>query len=484
MSYKNLSLGAVFFSIIAGIIHFFDPELFAGTIFSLFLAGLAILAINYFVKLDNKNILLFFLIIFALRIVFVLCIHYTNFQPFSGGDGDYQKYDYNARVISESFKSGDFSLEDKISYTGRPILEWDNYYPFIIALIYIFISPSMLLGQLFNAWLVALSVIAVYFLVLEIGGSKKGALITCLIAALYPSLAFYGSLLLKDAIAVFFTMFGLLFAVKIANNFKWRQFLIFYILLACLVHFRFYVGYALVISFALPWFLFCKLPWAKKAVRLLIMFMLFGFLPLFARQDIFAYRTILLFLNRQTVSMYRETAYFHNVQIPAENTEPQPAENTKPQQKSEYSQENANPSASFLLKIDFSSPFLFIYGFTKSFIFTFLGPFFWQLKNSRQYLTIMETIPWYFLLFFIGRGLFLNIKQKYKKFLPLLLFTLILLGISSLYISNFGAITRIRIPAFLSLLCISSFGFGSGKKIYYFYEKVSLFLKNKIICWL
>ena len=486
---KKLFTGLVFFGIVAGIINFFDPKLLAGIIFSAFLSGLGVLAINFFLKADSKTVALIFLLIFALHIVFVLFFYYTGFQPFSGGNGDYQKYDYNARVISSSFRSGDFSLKDKISYTGRPILEWDNYYPLLIALIYIFIMPSMLLGQLLNAWLVALSAVAVYLLVLEIGGAKKGAIITSLVVALYPSLAFYGSLLLKDALAIFFAMFGLLFAIKTINNFKLRPFLILYALLACLVHFRFYVGYALAISFALSWFLFCRLKIPEKIAYSVIIFLFFGFLPLFAGQDIFAYKTVSSFLNRQTITMYRETAYFPNGSKQTGNIKINPddsgnikinPDDIEIQQEEQYFQEDINPSASFLVKIDFTSPFLFVYGFVKSFIFTFLGPFFWQLKNLRQYLTLIETIPWYFFVFFIGRGLFLNIKKKYKDFFPLLIFAFILTGISSLYISNFGAITRIRIPAFMALLCIGPFGFTLNEKIQRFFKKLFSFLKSKI----
>src|SRR4030042_2100156 len=284
MSYKNLSVILIFFGIVAGAINFFDSELLAGIIFSAFLASAAILTIFYLNKKEDKKIIYIFLSVFILYIAIVLFLHYTNFQPFSGGDGDYQKYDYNAHIIAESFKSGDFSLKDKISYTGRPILEWDNYYPLLIVLIYFFVTPSILLGQLFNAWLVALSAVAVYLLVLEIGGSKIGAVITSAIVALYPSLAFYGTLLLKDALVFSLAVFGLLFAVKTVKNFNWRYFLILYILLAGLTPFRFYVGYVLAASFALSWLLFCKLQWQKKMAYFLIIFLLFGCLPLFARQ--------------------------------------------------------------------------------------------------------------------------------------------------------------------------------------------------------
>lgn len=482
-------IGTIVFSIIAGIVHLFDPALLAGLIFSAFLGSATILAVFYLNKKQDRRLIYIFLSVFILYIAIVLFLHYTNFQPFSGGDGDYQKYDYNARVIAESFKAGDFSLKDKISYTGKPILELDNYYPLLIVLIYLFVTPSMLLGQLFNAWLVALCVVAVYLLVLEIGGSKKGAVFSSVATALYPSLAFFGTLLLKDALVLSLAMFGLLFTVKAVKNFRFSYFLILYILLAGLTHFRFYVGYVLAISFALSWLLFYKARWPKKVAYFLIIFLLFGFLPLFARQDMFAYKTISFLLNRQTISMYREVAYFREppagTQIPQENPDTivKPDADVKPDtdvklEEPESPPKDINPSASFLLKIDFANPLSFLYTFAKSFVFTFLGPFFWQFKYPRHYFTLAEIIPWYFLLFFIGKGLFLNIKQKYKNFSPLLFFAFILIGIMSLYISNFGAFTRIRMPAFVALLCISSFGFAQNGKIYRFFEKIPHFLKN------
>jgi len=506
ISPKSLLTGLIVFTVIAGIIHFLDPALLAGVIFCIFLASSTIAAF-YLNKKQGKTLVYIFLSVFVLYIAIVLFLYYTNFQPFSGGDGDYQKYDYNARVIAESLKSGDFSLEDKISYTNKPILDWDNYFPLVIALIYIFVMPSMLLGQLFNAWLVALCVVAVYLLVLEIGGSKKGAVFSSVVTAFYPSLAFYGSLLLKDALVFFLAMFGLLFAVKAVKNFTWRNFIILYVLLACLTHFRFYVGYVLAISFALSWFLFCKMQWRKKVVWSIFIFLLFGFLPIFAGQDIFAYRIVSSYFNQQTISMYREVAYFHEPpasalapstpasalapstpasalapSTPASALAPQENSDTALNQKEPESLPKVmNPGTSFLLKIDFATPLSFLFSYGKSFAITFLGPFFWQFKYPRHYLALLETIPWYFLLFFIGKGLFLNIRQKYKNFLPLLLFSFILLGILSLYVANSGALARIRIPAFIVLFCISSFGFAENGKIYKFLEKTIAFLKENSV---
>ena len=74
----------------------------------------------------------------------------------------------------------------------------------------------------------------------------------------------------------------------------------------------------------------------------------------------------------------------------------------------------------------------------------------------------------------------MNIRQKYKDFLPLIFFSFILIGILSLYISNFGAFSRIRMPAFAALLCISSFGFQQNGKIHRFCRKIPIFLKDNI----
>ena len=141
-----------------------------------------------------------------------------------------------------------------------------HYYPAMIGVIYALTLPEMLIGQLFGAWLAAITAILVYLMVLEIKGSKKWAFLIGLIVCIYPSYLFFCSLLLKDTVVVPIVMLCMLLFVKMVKNFSWKYFLIFYVALTCLIHLRFYVGYAVLFSFVLCWFLVLGLNFRKKVI--------------------------------------------------------------------------------------------------------------------------------------------------------------------------------------------------------------------------
>ena len=135
-------------------------------------------------KIKNKTLCLLFLIALLIHMAAVLFIYYADFQPFSGGRGDYTTYNLTAQEVSTRVGQGNFSLEG---------LSFSHYYPIIVGYIYALTVPNMLAGQLFNALLAALSVIFVYLIVIEIGGSKKQGFFVGMIVSVYPSFLFYTS---------------------------------------------------------------------------------------------------------------------------------------------------------------------------------------------------------------------------------------------------------------------------------------------------
>jgi hypothetical protein len=355
-----------------------------------------------------------------------LFIYYAHFQPFSGGYGDYVVYQEQAQEIAQRVRQGNFSLE---------WLSISHYYPVIIGYIYTLTLPEMLIGQLFGVWLAAVSVLLTYLIVLEIGGSKKWAFLIGLIVCLYPSYAFYGSLLLKDTLVVPLVLAGLLLTIKLIKNFFWRNFLIFYIVLGAVIHFRFYVGYALLFTFILCWLLLYKLNLKKKFIYGMIIIILLGFLPQFSGYDYYGFKTIKRYLNSNTITFYREVAY-----VPSASSTP------------------TGMDSSIKSKTEIDSPLNFLVNCSKSFIYVLLGPLPWQIQSYKQLFVLLETIPWYFLLFFVIKGAFITLKRK-RVALPLLVFSIISLGVLALFITNFGIITRIRMPSFIALLCLIPLGF-------------------------
>lgn len=426
-------------------------------------------------KLGPKTriISLLFIIALLIHLGAVLFVYYTDFQPFSGGKGDYAEYDAYAKEVAERVRQGDFSLEG---------METSLYYPVIIGYIYAFTISDMLVGQILNAWLIALLAVFACLIVIEIGRSEKDGFLVGLIVSAYPSLLFYGSLLLKDAFVALLSFVALLFILRLIKKFSLSKFLIFYIALGFLINFRIYVGYAVLFTFLICWFLFSGFNFKKRIKYLIVIIPLLGFLPqFFAGQGYFGASFLKTYLNRETITYYRETVYApiaQPSQVPPIVVEPDVSEPAKPQPSCVI--EPQLPSvlgkdSSVTIKTGFESPFVFLKNTSLSFINSLLGPFPWQMKQSKHFFALLEVIPWYFLLFFIIKGIIKSVKEKYRVILPLVIFSFFVLGILALFIGNFGIITRIRIPAFASLLCLLPFGVNWTSS-----SKIGKFFSNKL----
>ena len=452
---KKYYLPIIIFLTLLGFIAVFDKALALGLILLAFLMFFTFFVLSN-LGLKNKTLFLLLLIVLIIHLGASLFIYYANFQPFSGGIGDYRGYHKVAVEISQRLRQGNFSLEE---------LDINHYYPVIIGYIYTLTLPEMLIGQLFGVWLAALSALFVYLIVQEIGGTKKWAFLIGLLTAIYPSYLFYGSLLLKDTCVIPLALAGLLFTLKLIKNFSWRNFLIFYIILTCSIHLRFYIGYAILFSFIICWLLISNLNLRKRILYAIIIIPLLGFLPeISAGQGYYGIDSFRHFLSPKTITFYREIVYNPVVQAPPSAETPSSAE-APPSTEVPPSTETppTGMGSSFEMDVGFSGPLKFLKNSLKSFFYTLLGPFPWQMKYPRHFFALIETIPWYFLFFFIVKGIIVSIRRRCKIVLPLILFSLMALGAIALFINNFGIITRIRIPSFIALLCLIPLGFNLDK---------------------
>ena len=399
-------------------LFFLDRGLAIGLIFLSFLVVTTFLILSK-IGIGDKKLKLLFLIALFIHLGAVMFIYYAHFQPFGGGSGDYISYHRQAQEIAERVRQANFSLQG---------LNIAHFYPVVIGYIYVLTLPEMIIGQLFGVWLAAISILLTYLIVLEIGGSRIWAFLIGLIVAIYPSYLFYGSLLLKDTLVVPLALVGLLLTLKLIKNFSWKNFLIFYIVLVGLIHFRFYIGYVLLFTFIFCWLILSKLNLRKRLIYALIIIPILGFSPQISGYGYYGINTIKQYLHPQTVTFYREVAY-------------------------------VRMDSSIVIETGFENPLKFLGNTLKSFVYVLLGPFPWQMKYPRHFLALFETIPWYFLLFFIIKGALGFIKRD-RIALPLIIFSFGALAVLALFLSNFGILTRIRIPAFISLLCLLSLSFN------------------------
>lgn len=473
LKYKNFAIISCF---VLAVSSFLSRELAIGLIFVAFLAAVGIFFINKIKDEKQKKILgTLFLIVFLLHALAVFFVYYTNFQPFSGGRGDFIYYNLDAQKISERIHQGNFSING---------LSTSHFYPVIVGYLYAFTTPKILIGELFNAWMVSLIAVLIYLTVREVGRSEKEGFIIGLIVAVYPSLAFYSSLLLKEAITILFVTIALLMSLKIIKEFSWKKFVIFYLASVGVFHFRFYIGYALVLAFIISWFFLSNMQIKKRAAYGIIMLLLMGFLPQISIVGVwssgyFGIRNFTSFLNPDTITYYRETVYAPTIpETPQPGSDFAPTNLETPQSGSgkdevikpalieiEKTGTGDGRESSTTIKTGLENPITFLINTTLSFIFSLLGPYPWQLKKLSQLLVLPEIVPWYIFLFFIIKGVFKNIKKEYKVMLPLLFFSILVIGSLCLFMTNFGITTRIRMPAILALLCLLPFGLKSLNNI-------------------
>ena len=473
---KVVISAVVFFSILL-ITFFFDKGLSVGLALLAVLSGITFLVFNK-LGLKDKRIYILFLIVLSIHLGTALVMHYTHFQPFSGGKGDYLYYQKSAVEFSQSFLQGRFVLEDIT--LANPDLYAGHYYPAIVGAVYALTMPKEIIGLMLNVWLVAISVALVYLLILEIGGTEKNAFLVGIITALYPSYVFNSSLLLKDPFEIFFVVLGLLFLIKTIRKFSWLNFVFLYLSLLCATHFRFYIGFALIATFILSWFIFSKMGLKKRIIYGVMFVIVLGFIPqIAADQGYYGVKPIMTLINPRMISFYRQSAYnpssSYNNQvtmgpddITSVETTPAPAtpDNTTPVE--------TTPAPPIGLGSSFPAENTPL-GYIKSFVYVLLGPLPWQIKNLRQALALFETIPWYLILYFVVSGTVVLFKKRIWMALPLLIFSIMTMVVIAVFDSNFGLIVRIRIPAFISLLCIASFSFNEDNifysLLYNFYKK-------------
>jgi hypothetical protein len=450
------------------LVSFFDLTLAMGLLFlSVLICGTFLFFRNSLVN-DRYlvSILIITIIIHLSAVLFVYCAH---FQPFGGGEGDYVEYNSYAQYFSGEFKHGNFSDLFAKNYIDN----YSNYYAAIIGIVYALVLPEMIVGQLFNVWLALLSILAMYFLIKEIGGSKSQAFWGCFIANLYPSWIFYGSLLLKDSLVVLLALTGALFAIKLIKNFSWGAFLIFYILLLVLTHFRFYVSYSIIIAFMICWMVFSDFKIKKRTVYALIFILLLGFLPQISGYGYMGIKTLRSYLSPSEVANFREKIY-----VSQESSEIS-LEGKAPGYVSQESSEifSRGKGSSFSATADFHNPVSFLINYMKTYVYTLFGPFPWQIRLKRQLFALAEVLPWYIIFIFIVRGLIKSIREDGAPTVFLLIFSFLVLGVLALFTPNFGIITRIRMPAILALVSFAPFGIAIKNK---YIEKIKIYLEKKV----
>ena len=309
------------------VISFFDKALAVGLLFLLFLVIATIFIIRK-TGIKDKKLYTVFFIALLIHLGAMLFIYYGHFRPFGGG-ADFEGYNQTAIEIANRFSQGNFSLAG---------LYTDHFFPILIGILYIFVLPSMIVGQFFTVWLAVISILLVYVVIIEIGGTKKVAFLASLVISFYPSYLYFGSVLLKDTVVIPLVLLGVFLILKMVKRFSWVKFALFFILLTCLINLRFYIGYALMFSFIFSWPLLSEFDLKKKMIYWAAIIFLLGFSPQilgngYTGNGYYGFDSFHKLLNPEKITYYREVLYSNNPSSNPKSVDPQPVvaqlDNTK-----------------------------------------------------------------------------------------------------------------------------------------------------------
>lgn len=475
---KNNQKTTIYLSILALLdvfLSFFDKGLAVGLLLFAFLTAIVFIVLKRF-KIDNKNIYILYTVIFLTHFAAVLFLYLTEMKALGGG-ADFDGYHQNAIEIANRFSHFNFSLEGLFTL---------HYFPVVIGVIYIFTLPVVIVGQMFVVWLACISIVLLYFLCLEIGASKKISFLVSLLLAIYPSYLYFGNVLLKDTIIIPIAISAMLVLIKVCKNFSWQKFILFFVLLTLLTHFRFYIGLAMLITFLISWILVSNKSMKVRVKYGIIFFVLLGFAPMLTGYGYYAISPMQQFFNKDAIKNFREVVYapsdlfqksdecarcersLNNLtEINLDNIEENACFIC-------YKTDNAGSGSSFLVATSFDNPVSFMKNYVISFASSVFGPLPWQLKYKRHLMFLVETIPVYIFTILILMSFIRVIKRNgLKRFImlnkyivPILLFAVISMGALSLYINNFGIIFRIRMPVFILFLSVLALALTIDKSLF------------------
>lgn len=395
-------------------------------------------------------IFLFTLIIHNIISIFILS-GFMGMDIFNQPDA--LRYHQSAVEIAQLISEGVFTFE------GVWINSW---YTIILGFWYWLTFPSVASGAVLGSVFAGITAIGIYLLTKLLGVKKEWAIVATIISTtIYPSYLYLSSYTLRDTLIVPLVIWSLYLLVRLSKNPSW----IFPVLLSLNLFLLFKVKHTIAVAFfvgcilAVP--LITSLPKLRRLMIAIFLIALFAIIPIVDNRGLFGYEGLSNRLNFDRLTYLRDSGYTGVTIADVSDSEIDVDGDVINQEDVEEISLSASKGAHFEADNVFS--FYNVVAVPYSFATTSVGPFPWQMHRSAHYLALLEVILWWVLLFFIIRGFLRNMKKDKIALIPFL-FALTLLFAISIISNNYGADMRFRMPAFMALIVIASFGFENKKE--------------------
>ena len=411
--------------ILSAFIIFFVPPLVASaritdyesvTIFDtssaiLLCLGIAgVFALCLFRKVDYGSFLMrLFIAALLIRIVVGTAIFVTNAQTFFGGDAfTYDAFGY----FTYSGWNGNRYLQLLADeFNGKPGSGWGMVY--LVAGIYTLLGRNMLAVQFVDAVLGAATAPIVFLCAQAVFNHTRVSRVAALCAAFTPSLILWSSQGLKDGPIMFFLALAVLCTLRLGAKLSLIHAILLVTSLFCILAFRFYVFYMMVISIVAAFVMGMGSVTATNFFRQTVAIILLG-----------------LSLSYLGITRYASAQFDSYGSLDAV-------------QQSRIEAATSGQSG-FGRDTDVSTMEGAVATIPLGLAYLLFAPFPWELGSLRSIITLPETLIWWGSFPFLVIGLWYSIRYRLRAIAPMLIFTVMLSLAYSIFQGNVGNAYRQR----------------------------------------
>jgi 4-amino-4-deoxy-L-arabinose transferase-like glycosyltransferase len=372
------------------------------------LAGFVTLLISRS-RVHTEFLLRLFLSALLLRMLVAAVIFVFNLQSFFGGDA--YTYDSFGFLQCQGWQGDAYAQLLAQAYVNKAGSGWGMVY--LVAAIYELVGRNMLATQMINAVLGAATAPLIFLSALAVFENLRVARLSAFAVAFMPSLILWSSQGLKDGPIMFFLALSILATLKLSQKLTWKYLLALTLALVCMLAFRFYIFYMLVVAIGGTLVIGTRVVTGHSLMRQFVLLVVLSVMMTFCGAIMGARGHFETYGSLRQVQVNRLDAA-------------------------------TSANSGFAKNTDVSTAAGAVSAIPVGMIYLLLAPFPWQLGSLRQAITLPEMVVWWSSFPMLIIGLCYSIRYHFRQVLPILIFTIMLTLAYSVFQGNVGNAYRQR----------------------------------------
>lgn len=400
-----LAMGLI---ITLGVIVVVFPNLATALILVLALSSIVLMVFRHFA--DDKDFVtrVFFVALFV-RLGFGIYVHIFDLREFFGGDAN--TYDYIGNRLMEIW-SGHAVVDSPMTQrvlatTGAG---WGMNY--LVGAIYYVLGRNIFAAQSLCGLIGASTAPMMYLCAQKIFQNIRVAKYSAIAIALFPSFVIWSSQLMKDGIIIFLLVLAMTMILQLQEKFNYPAVAILVLSLFGIMSLRFYIFYMVLVAVAGSFLIGTSSSirsMARRSIALVLLGLGLTYVGVIRTANVDLGKFGSLAAVQRTRSVLATSA-----------------------------------QSGFGADLDVSTTDGAISAVPIGLMYLMLAPFPWQVTNLRQSIALPEVIIWWSMIPLMISGLMYSLRNKLRKSIPVLIFTLTLTLAYSIFQGNVGTAYRQR----------------------------------------